>query len=40
VRLYAQSLQEARALATMLGEPRAGPCSKAFEFGELQFFNL
>ena len=23
-----------------LGEPAAGSCSKAFEFGELQFFNL
>jgi selenocysteine lyase/cysteine desulfurase len=40
VRLYAECLQEARALAAMLGEPQAGSCSKAFEFGELQFFNL
>jgi hypothetical protein len=33
-------MQEARALAERLGEPGAGTCSKVFEFGELQFFNL
>jgi hypothetical protein len=40
VQRYAACLQEARALAERLGEPAAGTCSKAFEFGELQFFNL
>jgi hypothetical protein len=40
VRLYAECLQEARALAARLGEPQPGTCSKDFEFGELQFFNL
>jgi selenocysteine lyase/cysteine desulfurase len=40
VRLYAECLQEARALAAKLGEPGPGCCSKEFEFGELQFFNL
>jgi hypothetical protein len=40
VRLYAECLQEAGALAAKLGEPQPGTCSKEFEFGELQFFNL
>ena len=40
VRLYADCLQEARTLAAILGEPGPGCGSKAFEFGELQFFNL
>jgi hypothetical protein len=39
-RLYAECLQQARDMAARLGEPAAGSCSKAFEFGELQFFNL
>jgi hypothetical protein len=39
-RLYAECLQEAREMAARLGEPEAGSCSKDFEFGELQFFNL
>jgi selenocysteine lyase/cysteine desulfurase len=40
VRLYAECLQQAREMAARLGEPGTGSCSKAFEFGELQFFNL
>ena len=39
--LYADCLQQARALAERLGEPEAGTGSRhAVEFGELQFFNL
>jgi hypothetical protein len=40
LRRYAQCLQDAAALAARLGEPQPGTCSKQFEFGELQFFNL
>ena len=35
-----QLMRPMPALAARLGEPPPGTCSKQFEFGELQFFNL